>query len=104
MVEISNSWVYVYYLKKKKNYPFFSVKHPNFWILNFRKGYYKTAYVSRSVNTSEGQLSVFLKNYSSNFLEILHEAREPLGSKTDRANLFFERKILVLGKMPKISP
>ena len=49
MLEISNSWVYVYYLEKK-NYPFSSVKHPNFWTLNFRKGYYKTAYVSRSVN------------------------------------------------------
>ena len=75
MVEISNSWAYVYYLKEK-NYPFFSVKHPNFWILNLRKGYYKTAYVSRSVNTSGSQLSVFLKKYSSNFLEVLHEARE----------------------------
>ena len=76
MVEISNSWVYVYYLKKKKNYPFFSVKHPNFWILNFRKGCCKTAYVSRSVNISRGQLPVFLKKYSPNFLETLHEARE----------------------------
>ena len=76
MVEISNIWVYVYYLKKKKNYPFFSMNDPNFWILNFRKSYYKTAYVSRSVNISGGQLSVFLKKYSSNFSEILHEARE----------------------------
>ena len=60
MVEISNSWGYVYYLEKK-NYPLSSVKQLNFLTLNFRKSYYKTAYVSISVNTSGGQLSVFLK-------------------------------------------
>ena len=61
---------------EKNCYPLFSVEHPNFWTLNFRKGYYKTAYVSRSVNMSGGQLSVFLKKDSYNFFEILHEAKE----------------------------
>ena len=63
MAEISNSWVYG--LPREKTFiPFFSVEHRNFWTLNFRKGYYKTAYVSRSVNMSGGQLSVFLKKDS----------------------------------------
>ena len=47
----------------------------------------------------------FLKRIHRLFFEILHAARESEGSKTDRTNLnsFFERKILVMGKMPKIS-
>ena len=57
-------------------YPFFSVKYPNFWTLSFRKGYYKTAYVSRSLNMLGGQLSVFLKKDSYNSFETLHEAKE----------------------------
>ena len=67
MVEVSNSWLgyQICELPREQNFiPFFTVKHPNFWTLNFRKGYYKTAYVSRSVNMSGGQLSVFLKKDS----------------------------------------
>ena len=73
IVEISNRWEYG--LPREKTFIPFLV-HPNFWTLNFRKGYYKTAYVSRSVNMSGGQLSVFLKKDSYNFFEILHEAKE----------------------------
>ena len=48
MVEISNSWVYG--LPTEKNFiPFLNGEHPNFWTLIFRKGYCKTAPVSRSV-------------------------------------------------------
>ena len=55
---------------------------------------------------SGGQLSVFLKKDSKKFFEILHEARESQGSKTDRADLFlfFERKILVMGTISKVFP
>ena len=48
MVEISNSWVYGL---PTENFfvTFFSGKHPNFWTQIFRrKGYCKTAHVSRS--------------------------------------------------------
>ena len=63
MVEILNSWEYG--LPREKNfYPFCSVEHPNCCTINIKKGYYKTAYVNRSVNISGGQLSVFLKKDS----------------------------------------
>ena len=47
-VEISNSWVYG--LPTEKCFvTFFSGEHPNFWTRMFRrKGYYKTAQISRS--------------------------------------------------------
>ena len=48
MVEISNSRVYG--LPRKKSFIFFlSGDCPNLWTLNFRKGYYKTAHIGRSV-------------------------------------------------------
>ena len=62
MVEILNSWEYG--LPREKAFPFCVVEHPNFSTINFKKGYYKTAYVNRSVNISGGQLSVFLKKDS----------------------------------------
>ena len=57
--------------------------------------------VDQKVSMSEGQLSVFLKNDSKTFSEILHEARGSKGQKLMEPNFF--RKILVLGKKSKIS-
>ena len=67
----------------------------SFWTSAFKgKRSYETVSVGMSVvSLSVGQLSVFLKNGSYNFSEIIHEARGP---KTDR---FFDGKILILGKV-----
>ena len=71
----------IWITQRKNFYPFFSVEHPTFWTLNFRKGYYKTVYVNRSVNMSGGQLLVFLKKDSKPFLKFYIKLEHLKGKK-----------------------
>ena len=105
MVEILNSWVHG--LPREK--PFILLLLGNTLIFGpstLEKGTTKLPMsLDQQIGMSGGQLSVLLKKDSQIFSEILLEAREYSESKTDRVDLFlfFERKILVLGKMPKIA-
>ena len=105
-VEILNSWVYG--LPREKNFILFLVGSTLIFEPSIlEKGTTKKPMsLDQQVRMSGVQLSVLLKKNSQILSEILHEARESQGSKTDRVILFlfFERKILVLKKMPKISP
>ena len=78
MVEISNSWVYG--LPREKTFIPFLV-----W---------------NTLIFGPSTLEKDTKKLPMSFFEILHEARESSGSKTDRANLFlfFEKKNSCIGE------